>query len=150
MQNTDKSADIIVKIKELNLPADKYIVVGGASLAVRGIRETRDLDIVVAVEVFNQLASEWELDKEFKQKWGRQRLVRGNIEIYHDLYFEKAGISQSLNDLLLHADFIEGIAFQNLAHLMMCKQETAREKDLKDIELINRFLKQPTHKSFRK
>lgn len=141
MRTNDLCLDIVTKVKALDLPSGQYVIVGGGSLAVRGIRDTKDLDIVVTSDVFKYLSQDWQVDSEFEQKWRRQRLTKDKVEIYQDLYFEKGNVSQKVENLLPHTDLIEGIAFQNLAHLIMCKLETAREKDLQDVELIYTYLK---------
>jgi hypothetical protein len=42
------------EIKKLNFPNDKYVVVGGAAMAARGIKETGDIDIVVMPDLFDR------------------------------------------------------------------------------------------------
>jgi len=132
--------DVVRKVLELGLPLGKYIVVGGGTLAVRGIRETKDLDIVVLPELFLELSRTWPLDKEYEGKWQRQRLKRGEVEMYPDLYLERKNIYLNLKELIDTAEIIKGIPFQPLTHLMMCKLDTAREKDLADVELIQKYL----------
>lgn len=39
--------DIVIALKNLPSPFGSYILVGGAVLALRGIRDTHDIDIVV-------------------------------------------------------------------------------------------------------
>lgn len=130
--------DILNEIRKLDLPAGQFIVVGGGSLAVRGIRETRDLDIVVLPEVFEMLVAQgWPLDAEYENKWSRKRIKRGLTEIYPDLFLEKQNRYLDIKELIAQADIIAGIPFQPLQHLRMCKLEATREKDIKDVELID-------------
>ena len=132
---------VIAGIKNLNLSLGKYIVVGGASLAVRDIRETRDLDIIVLPSLFNELILQgWELDAEYHQKWNRDRVKRGDVEIYPDLYLEKQNRFLDVRELITNADVVENIPFQPLEHLMMCKLDGGREKDLNDVALIKNYL----------
>lgn len=132
---------IIEKIKSLNLPQNKYFAVGGSSLAIRGIRETRDLDIVVLPEVFEMLQKAgWELDAEYENKWNRKRLKKDDVEIYPDLFLEKAGTFLNIEELIEKADVFEGMRVQDLKCLMLCKLDNPREKDLKDVALIREFL----------
>ena len=46
--------DIFKKLKELNFPQGEYVVVGGAVTA-HGIRESKDLDILVTPTLYQQL-----------------------------------------------------------------------------------------------
>ena len=50
------SDDVITELSRLGLPPGHYVVVGGAALAVRGIRETDDIDLVVTTELFELLS----------------------------------------------------------------------------------------------
>lgn len=47
--------EVLCEIRSLRLPADQYVVVGGAALAARGIRETQDIDLVVTPSLFEEL-----------------------------------------------------------------------------------------------
>lgn len=134
--------EVIAKIKELNFPIGSYIAVGGSVLAVRGIRETRDLDIVVTLELFEKLSSDgWEPNLEYQKKWNRRCLKKGDVEVYPDLFLEKRNKFLDVKELIANADLIYGIPFQKLDHLIMCKFDTRRGKDLKDVELIKKYIK---------
>lgn len=133
--------EIIEKIRELSLPSGQYLVAGGGSLAVRDIRETRDLDIIVLPALFQKLISEgWELDTEYHRKWNRDRVKKNDVEMYPDMYLEEQDKFLDIQELIANADVIEGIPFQPLKHLMECKMGGAREKDLNDVELIKKYL----------
>ena len=133
--------NILEKIQKLNFPKNQYIVVGAASLAVRNIREAKDLDILVAKELFNSLTKTWQIDETFLSKWKRRRFVRGDVEIYEDLYWSETGNVETLVDLLPHADYFSNIPFQSLEHLRACKLDTKRDKDFADIILIDSYLR---------
>ena len=136
------STDIINKVKSLNLPTGQYMLIGGSNLAVRGIRDTRDLDILVAPDLFNRLMSEgFVLDPEYEQKWNRKRLIKDDIEIYGDMYLEKQNYFFDVQKVLSEADLINDIPVQSLPNILVCKADSAREKDLRDIELIKNYLK---------
>src|SRR5258708_1764590 len=125
------SKNIIANIKELNLPIGQYVAVGGSTLAARGIRETKDLDIIVLPELYEKLlASGWESDTEYQRKWNRTRLKKGDAEVYSDLFLETKNVFLDIAELISTAEMIQGVPFQKLDHLMMCKLDTAREKDL--------------------
>ena len=139
---TYTGSQLVEKIKNLNLPLDKCLAVGGSSLAIRGMRETRDLDIVVLPEVFEMLQKEgWVLDSEYESRWNRKRLKRDDVEIYPDLFLETADRYLNVEDLLKNADIVEGIHVQDLENLILCKLDSAREKDLKDVTLIQEYLR---------
>lgn len=129
--------DIIQKIKELNIPNNKYVVICSGTMAVLGIREANDIDISVTEELFDELkeTGEW---KEF-EKYGRPFLKKDVFEINKHLSWDKYSITiQEANKSAL---FIEGIPFMNLDELIKFKNAMGREKDFKDIELIEKYLK---------
>jgi predicted nucleotidyltransferase len=133
--------EVIEKIKDLGLPAGKYLVLGGSVLAVRGIRETRDIDILVLPQVFEQLSREgWTLDPEYEKKWNRKRLKKDDFEVYPDLYLERENRFLDVSEFIRSADVIDGVPFQPMDHLLMAKREGTRDKDINDVKLIETFL----------
>jgi hypothetical protein len=129
------------RLKELNLPLGKYILVGGSALAAHGIREAKDLDIVVIPELFeNLIRSGWTLDEVYQSKWNRKRLTKEDVEIYPDLYLEKANVFLNIKKVIVEAEMINEFPFQKLEHLKICKLDSGREKDLIDVDLIEKFL----------
>jgi len=143
LQTTGFVMNIIKKIKKLKLPLGKYVVVGSSSLEVRGIRQSQDIDIAVLPEVFVELhkSNEWSLDDTYNQKWNRKRLVYNEAEVYPDMILVKERIAIDINELIRTADIIEGVPFMSLDMLALFKRSSGREKDLKDIELIEEYLK---------
>lgn len=132
--------EVVTKINQLQLPLGQYIVMGGATLAVRGIRETKDLDILVTPVLFEELKKQFPLDPVYEEKWHRQRLKAGDVEFYPDFYYEKRNLFADVTVLIAGAETIAGIPFQKLPHLMDAKLDTAREKDLQDVALIQDYL----------
>ncbi|MBI3626670.1 hypothetical protein HY224_01340 [Candidatus Uhrbacteria bacterium] len=47
--------EIIAKVKALNLPKNSYIVFGSCPLAIAGLREANDIDLLVSEEIFLKL-----------------------------------------------------------------------------------------------
>lgn len=134
--------DHLAEVRSLNLPAGTYLVVGGSCLAVRGIRESNDIDIVVTPETFELLRERgWEIDALFKEKWNRERLKHGLFEIYTDMVIESEDRYVSAADLIQKAEMLEGIPFLSLPDLMYFKRDNARPKDLEDIASIENYLR---------
>jgi len=116
------------KLKKLNLPKDKFAIFGSGPLAVRGIRKSNDIDIIVKPELW----------KELKEKYKpKDRVIKiGKIEIYKDwLPWIK-----NTNKLIDDADVIKGFRFVKLKYVLQWKKAFARKKDLEDIELIKKYL----------
>lgn len=131
------------KVKELELPYDQFVLVGGSILDIHGIRKSDDMDVVVSSQAFQTLKDrDWPIDPIFKQKWGRERLVQDVFEIYTDLYFQKIDYYLPFEILRDIAKQIEGVCTQPLGLLLLGKLDIAREKDLADVKLIESFLLQ--------
>ena len=127
----------ILKIKALNLPEGSYMICGSGILEMLGIREAQDIDILVSPELFKNL--------EEKDGWKRHPKYQTCIEHPEGIAGAKYSLDfmkkdYTLIEVLPKAIMIEGIPFMNLDILIEAKTELAREKDLKDIELINIYL----------
>lgn len=135
--NKADSADIISKIKNLNLPEGQYMVMGSAILQVLGIRSANDVDLLVSPELF--------LELEEKRGW----YVHPKYPTSLDNEDQTAGAKQSLDfmeqnytlkEALPSAYWYKGIPFGSLEMLVDAKTQLGREKDLKDIQLIREYL----------
>ena len=137
--------EISDKVMALYLPPGKYVVVGGAMEAF-GIRKANDLDIVVTEDLFADLMRKgWKLCEcekcQVKQQQGStDRTLKGDgVDIlseysYGDLYHADT------NELIKNAAIIDGVPYVQLKELLKWKKASRREKDLKDIVLIEEFL----------
>ena len=120
------------QLKALNLPTDKFAIFGSGPMAIRSIRETRDLDIIVTPDLWEILSKEHAASPD---KFGCIQI--GDIEIYNHwgVWF------QNMTELINEADVIDGLKYVKLERVLEWKKAFNREKDKKDIELINNFLK---------
>lgn len=131
--------DLFTEIRKLNFPPEDYVVIGGAALAGRGLKETRDIDLLVSRELLAKLASgpSWKPHPRIipSEEAG---LVRDDklVELYPtvgliDLPFETIKASEEI---------IDGVPFANLTHILAIKEAYARKKDLVDIQRIKNYL----------
>lgn len=129
----------IEKIKELQLPQSDVVVVGSGALAVRGIRDSKDVDVMVTPDIWNTLA----------QKFIVRRNESDVETIYIGEYVEILNPRDSLfgdsrvvpiDDIFRDAELIDGIAYISLEHLKQIKLYMGREKDLADVKLIDQYL----------
>jgi hypothetical protein len=131
--------DIFEEIKKLNFPVEKYVIVGGASMAARGIKETGDIDIIVAPDLFEKCKQEgWEFHA---MPNGKPSLRRGVVELYLDI--NCGNFNPTRKYLLQNSEIINGVPFSSLKDIIKFKKEYNREKDSKDIKLIEEYLKLP-------
>lgn len=132
--------NIFSEVKKYNFPPDEYVVIGGAALAARKLKETNDIDIVASSKLLN----------EYREKAGwhfHPRIIpteepgvandEGTIELYPTV----GGIAEmTFERLRKNAEIIEGIPFASLQDVILIKQVYAREKDLVDVEKIKTYL----------
>ncbi|MDF2892234.1 MAG: hypothetical protein K0R80_2601 [Clostridia bacterium] len=118
--------DILQKLKNLKLPKDQYCVMTGAALVLHGVKETtRDIDIGCSERLFDLLLQQGYQLKQLKSFEGI--IIDDCIEIFRNWQAEKIV-------------YIEDTPVADICCIMRYKQNLAREKDLKDIELIHEYL----------
>ena len=117
-------------LDELGLSRDEFAIFGSGPLGIRGIRESADVDIIVRPEVWDRLCGKYAREKDF--------LIRvGDVEVYKnwDIWFD------DMDALIDDADVIEGYRFVKLKYVLDWKKGNGREKDLRDVALIEAYLK---------
>lgn len=125
-------------LKALNLPPKEFVIVSSGSLAVRGIREAKDLDVIVSDKLWTELTKRYSVF----EKDGVQRIDCGNdIEILENDSGKTITHLIPVSEVFANADTIDGIQYMNLEQLKKIKLHFGREKDLKDIALIDEYLK---------
>lgn len=128
--------NIIDKVKSLNLPDGQYVVFGSGPLAVRGIRESSDVDLLVTEDLYQVLKKQgWE-EKEWE--WGGFYLYKDGVEA--DDSYTSQGYTADIPLMIANADIIESIPFATLAEILRWKQAYGRPKDLADITLVQNYL----------
>lgn len=136
--------DLFKKLKELNFPEGEYVVVGGALMA-RGIREERDLDILVTPNFYQELLK----DKRFKQcicemclKTSRLILKGDGVDILPNFIFGK--YTGDTRKLIKSAEIINGYPFIKLTEYIKFKKELyvqiGKPKYIQDVKLMEDYL----------
>ena len=129
----------------LGFPLGKYIVVGGAMEAF-GIRKAKDLDIVVTENLFAELMQKgWKLCEceKCRAEWklgSTDRILKGDgVDILSEYSCGDSYYADTY-ELIRNAAIIDGVPYVQLRELLKWKKASGREKDLKDIALIEKFL----------
>lgn len=132
-----KKNEIIEKVKALGLPGGEYVVFGSCPLAIAGIREAGDIDMLVSDSLWEQLKREgWQIvDKGPDDK----PLAHDVFEVHNSWNF--SSYQPTLKELLTSADVYDDIPFASLEEVRKWKTASGREKDLKDIKLIDAYYK---------
>lgn len=131
------AGDYIERVRALGLPEGQYMVCGSAILELLGIRPAGDIDLLVSPELFKKLESEY--------GWIRNEKYPTSLETPEHLVGAKQSLdfmkeNPSLQDMLPGAHIEEDIPFMSLDQLKEAKVQLGREKDLKDIQLIDEYL----------
>ena len=133
-----KNNALFQKVKELKLPENKYALFGSAPMGIRGLKECSDIDLVVTEDLW----------QEFKNKQGWEYKITensveyiqnsdSNIEIWHDW----RPWYQDVMPFIDNSEIIDDLPFVRLEHVLEWKRQFGREKDLKDVEIIEEFLR---------
>lgn len=126
----------VEQLNVLNLPKNQYVVVGSAAMAVHGIREARDIDVLPS----------WDLWEKLKKKYKtvlheeNENIDLGDIQFLgNNSVFRNESVC-TLEEMIRTAYVRDGVNYLNLELLKKYKRILGREKDLKDIKLIDEYL----------
>jgi len=129
--------DIFREIKNLDFPVTHYIVVGSGIMVALGLKGANDIDIVVTPDLFQKCTLEgWE---QWIKPNGGPALRKDHVELYLDV--NAGNYNPTTQELINEAKIINGIPFLTLEKLLLFKKQYKREKDFKDIALIETYLK---------
>ena len=133
--------NVIDEVKKLGLPPKKYVVVGSGIIAARGIKETHDVDIVVTADIFKEFKAKEGWDQipwSHDDHAGQVFLRKGHFELYLDV--NCGNFWPTTEELIARADIIDGVPFAGFKDTVAFKKAYGRDKDAKDIELIQDYL----------
>ena len=115
------------------LPKDQFAIYGSGPLDVRGIRKARDIDLIVTEKLFKELSKKYPVKK---STFAKVKIVVDNIEIFKEWQY-----NQDVNKLIKEADIINGIRYVQLKDVLDWKKARALPKDLRDVKLIEEYMK---------
>ena len=130
------------ELDKIGLTPDNSIVIGSGILNALGIRETKDIDVVVDEDAYSHLSS----DNRFEKR------INHAQEVLTDDIFE-IGISWKtldrvwrFNDFLTNSVLIDNVRYLTLQFLLdvkrsWLKDKDVRQKDIDDVKLIEDNLK---------
>jgi len=127
-------SSIFDEVKKLNFPSDQYAVIGGGVMSAHGIRNYGDIDLIVIRDLFEKLKT---------QGWtpvqGKNNVLKnGNYEVDVDYKYQE--YQPDHEELIRNAEVIDGVPFIRLNELIKFKKALGRDKDKKDVELIEQYL----------
>jgi len=127
----EKFKRLLHEVKNLGFPEDKFAIFGSGPLAIRDIRDSGDIDLVVKPEFWQELIKKFPIT----DKYGGIIEI-GEVEVFKDWkpWFEDANL------LIDDADFFEGIRFVKLKYLLEWKKAFGRDKDKIDLPMIESLI----------
>lgn len=136
-----KNQQKFAAVKKLDLPIGQYAITGSGALGIRNLREIGDIDIIVTTGLWNAIAARYGITDEN----GVKKVVfpDGIVEALGECSFyteKKENNAPTITDRITHAEIIEGLPFESLDHVLYYKQKMGREKDKRDILLIQKLL----------
>lgn len=124
-------------IKKLNLPKGEYAITGSGPLGIRNLKEINDIDIIVTSKLWDELVLKYgDVDQNNVKKIV---ILDSLIEIfYEDSFYNipKEKDHLRVDQRIFESEIIEDLPFESLKNTLYYKYKMGREKDLKDINLI--------------
>ncbi len=126
--------------RKLNLPIDQYAITGSGPLGIRNLKEINDIDMIVSYTLWNDLAVKYLV----VEKNNVKKIIMPNagIEIFCETSFnsqfkekDEPTVTQRIKD----AEIIDELPFESLKNTLYYKYKMSRNKDLKDIKIIEEW-----------
>lgn len=123
----------------MKLPIGEYAIFGSGPMGIRNLREMHDIDIIITKKIWSGYLSnpEWKIKRIYEDNNCYEGLKNDNldIEMWRDWY-----VGWDIEKMIKEAETIDNLPFVKLDYLIKWKKFFGREKDLKDVEIINKFL----------
>ena len=131
------NADLFQKVKDLNLPIGEYALFGSAPMGIRGLKECSDVDLLVTDGIWKKYDGQpgWEY-----KYLDDNRVALENKAISIEMATSWWPGEWDCQKIIQEAEIINGLPFVRLETVLKWKKIVAREKDLKDVETIEKFL----------
>ena len=119
--------NIINRLEDLNFDKSGYWVLAGSAMVLHGIRpETHDIDMGCTKEFADELETEGYPTTVMPD--GTRRITYAeDVEIFEDWIFDRVV-------------FVDEIPVISLDGLLEMKRSLGREKDMRDVQMIEEFL----------
>lgn len=135
-----KNQQKFAELKKFQLPLGQYAIISSGPLGIRNIREIGDIDIIVTQELWDVLAAKYGVS----EKDGVKKIVFPGdlIEAFREGSFpHEYKDAPTIAERIAKAEIIEGMPFESLDSVLFYKRKMQRQKDIKDVALIENWLK---------
>lgn len=124
---------LLMELKDFNLPLGEFVIFGSGPLAARGIRDCKDLDIIVSENLYQKICQKYP-EEIYLSDVGTLQI--GDFEISQTWLNDK----NCVKELIAEAEILHGYPFVNLNEVINWKKSMGRVKDLTDLKLIDEYL----------
>ena len=122
-----RKTEIIQRLEELNFDPNQYWVITGGAMVLYGIREeTGDVALGCTSDLADTLEAQG-YPVSVQQDGTRKLTIGEDVEIFENWLYDSVQL-------------VEGFPVISLEGLVEMKQHLGREKDFRDIRLIERYL----------
>lgn len=129
--------NIFAEVQQLGLPLGSYVVVSGGVLAAHGLRAYGDVDVLATPEAYAAALAQGGWEEITKN--GLKAATKGNAEMATGM-LPLPGYAPDVAQMIAEADIINGVAFATLQETLTFKRAMGRDKDKRDIALIENYL----------
>lgn len=133
MVNSNVNENLFQQIKDLHLLLGEYALFGSAPMGIRNLKVCNDIDIIVTNKLWNEL----------KAKGWEQKIATSGSPVLHknkiEAFMDWPGYS-NIDELISRSEIIDGLPFVQLDDVVKWKKQRASEKDVRDIEIINKWI----------
>ena len=132
--------DFKKELSKYNLDSTNSVIIGSGPLQALGIRESKDIDIVVNNQMFEKLS----LLKNFRKgeyPEGHYYLKNEVFQIGDRLLISKININKTYNHIFKNSFVVNGLRYMKLDFVLKIKKLLQRPKDIHDIKLIEEYLR---------
>ena len=120
-------AELLARVKALPFPREDYWVITGGAMVLYGLREqTHDIDLGCTTRLADALEAQG-AQVSIRKDGTRKLVLDGDVEIMENWLYDRI-------------EEIDGVPVISLAGLTEMKRSLGREKDLRDIALIEAYL----------
>ena len=126
----------LAALDALKIDPDEYLITGGAVLAVHGIRDCHDLDVVCSDKLATELREGFP-DALVRNFSVCESMFLNNIEFMFN--FKAENRPWSTEQQIAEADMIDGRRYQTLERVKFFKRRQSRPKDIEDIKIIEAY-----------
>lgn len=126
--------ELITQLNQLHLPQDQFAITASGPLAIRGLREAHDLDIIVSDELWENLKTQYA-----QYLVEEEKIILGNLEIIGKHLRADNEIYATAQEQIEQVEIINNLPFVKLEFIKAYKQKLDREKDREDVILIENY-----------